>query len=228
MMTLTFSLIIIGLFIADIFFVEYEKFGWTTICITASAAIVWYSNLWGIFDTINNNCKFSLELIVAYVIVGIGWSFIKWFSYLLSYRDKFLKIKNEGVKLKNGLIKTQYEWSQTNGKTINGNPISKEALPFDYWNLRELLNDFCADSGNNRQLYNQYNDFKSKYENFSKPIASDNKAKIVAWICYWPWSLVGTFINDPLRRFVEFMFRSLRALYQRMSDKIFTDFPDKL
>lgn len=228
MMTFTFSLIIIGLFIADIFFVEYEKFGWTTICMTASAVILWYSNLWGVFDIINNNGKFYLELIVAYVIVGVGWSFIKWFSYLLSYRDKFLKIKNEGLKLKDELIKKQYQWSQDNNKVINGQPISKEALPFDVYINRELANDFCDDTIDNRSLQHTYSDFQSKYRSFSKPIASDNKAKIVAWICYWPWSLIGTFINDPLKRLVEFMFRSLKALYQRISDKIFMDFPDKL
>src|SRR5581483_2897276 len=32
-----------------------------------------------------------------------------------------------------------------------------------------------------------------------RPRAAKNKARITFWACFWPFSMAGTIINDPLR-----------------------------
>lgn len=56
-----------------------------------------------------------------------------------------------------------------------------------------------------------------------KPQAHDNKARIVAWIGFWPFSFVGTLLNDPVRRLCEFVFNQLRGTYQRLANRIFRE-----
>ncbi len=71
---------------------------------------------------------------------------------------------------------------------------------------------------------NKYNErFMFLLNGKKAPEASKHKSKIVAWICYWPFSFVGTILNDPLRRFVNFIYNRLGSTYQKMSDYIFRE-----
>lgn len=53
------------------------------------------------------------------------------------------------------------------------------------------------------------------------PQASDNKGRIVAWVSYWPFSLIGTILNDPFRKLFNFIFNQFKGLYQRMANNIY-------
>lgn len=65
--------------------------------------------------------------------------------------------------------------------------------------------------------------YYSNIVHLRKPQAHDNKARIVAWIGFWPFSFVGTLLNDPVRRLCEFAFNRLRGTYQRLSNRIFRE-----
>ena len=95
MLTLIVSLVIIGLLIADVFFVEYESFGLTTLSLIATGGAIYWCDLWGVPQFVVKNGPLCIAFAGAYLVVGIIWSFIKWYSYLLSYRDKFIDIKND-------------------------------------------------------------------------------------------------------------------------------------
>jgi len=66
-----------------------------------------------------------------------------------------------------------------------------------------------------------------RYQSFNgnalntKPKATKNKRRIVAWMAYWPFSMVGTIINDPVRRLFKFLFNTFKALYQNIADHVF-------
>lgn len=55
------------------------------------------------------------------------------------------------------------------------------------------------------------------------PKANAYKAKIMAWMMYWPWSLVVTVIDDPIRKLFNAIFEAIRGLYQRIADSAFKD-----
>ncbi len=43
-----------------------------------------------------------------------------------------------------------------------------------------------------------------------------NKARITAWIAYWPWSLLWTLIDDPFRKLAEWMYATFRSWYEAL------------
>ena len=49
------------------------------------------------------------------------------------------------------------------------------------------------------------------------PKGLDNKASIVAWISYWPLSLLGTLLNNPFRRLFEYAYSLVSGLYDKIS-----------
>lgn len=64
------------------------------------------------------------------------------------------------------------------------------------------------------------------FSNFPKgvpPKAMDNKASIMMWMTHWPFSLVWTILNDPIRRIFMFVYSRLAGLMQKISDRIFAN-----
>lgn len=53
-----------------------------------------------------------------------------------------------------------------------------------------------------------------------KPKASEHSGNIVGWMTFWPCSVVGFVLNDPVRRFFTFVFNLLRSSYQRLADHV--------
>src|SRR5205823_5639912 len=44
------------------------------------------------------------------------------------------------------------------------------------------------------------------------------KSDIIAWITFWPFSLVWTLLNDPVRRLCRRIYDELQGVYQRITD----------
>jgi hypothetical protein len=62
-----------------------------------------------------------------------------------------------------------------------------------------------------------------KYQNTrlcDTPLASDYKGKIIAWMCWWPLSMIGTLLNDPVRKFFNLAYLRLSGYYQRMANRM--------
>lgn len=53
------------------------------------------------------------------------------------------------------------------------------------------------------------------------PQASYNKGRIIAWMSFWPFSFIGTLLNDPIRKLFNQIFNQFKNLYQRMANNIF-------
>ena len=54
----------------------------------------------GPINSFVHNVHFSNLLIIAaaYIVIGICWSFVKWYSFLLKKKDKFFQLQEEDVK----------------------------------------------------------------------------------------------------------------------------------
>lgn len=53
------------------------------------------------------------------------------------------------------------------------------------------------------------------------PRASEHKTKITAWMAYWPFSVVSTFVGDLIVRVFTTIYRSLTGLMQNISNRVF-------
>ena len=52
------------------------------------------------------------------------------------------------------------------------------------------------------------------------PSAKEYKGMIVSWGIWWPASLIGTLVDDPVRKLINLVFDLLSGLYQKAADKI--------
>jgi len=53
------------------------------------------------------------------------------------------------------------------------------------------------------------------------PKVGSHKGRIMLWMCWWPWSMVWTIINDPVRRMFSRIYDLLEGLFQKIADRAF-------
>jgi hypothetical protein len=63
-----------------------------------------------------------------------------------------------------------------------------------------------------------------------RPRARQHRGQIVAWMAYWPWSLIWTVLNDPVRKSCRIIYQHIHDYLQEISNNAFRgtehDFPD--
>lgn len=69
-------------------------------------------------------------------------------------------------------------------------------------------------------LVNNY-DARAEGIDGTAPAAREHKAALTRWGTYWPFSIIGTLLNDVVRRTWEYIYETLQTTYQRMSEAIF-------
>ena len=190
--------ILFVLFVLECILLEVDKFGTATVTLIVSlvafgvAGHLHWLGLPSLLDFVRDHGVWTLAYVGAYVGVGIGWSFVKWFSYLMSFRDAFREQKTAFC-------------------TQSGLDASA-SIPED------KLKEFDSFLGQNVGWSSSH---RGQLLSRERPRASKNKARITAWACYWPFSFVGTLLNDPVRRLFNFLFNQFKALYERMSNFVF-------
>lgn len=225
MITLLLPFIFVILFITDVSLVEFEKFGWTTISLIAFAVAIYYFKLYQIPQFIASNFVLDLVFVLFYIVIGVIWSFIKWYSFLIDYRDKFSLIKDKYLSTRKGLVNAQLKWAKDNKIMVDDKPLSSvESFPLHEYS--DIYKRFLNASSAHNSIYCEYNTASREYKQFYKPQFSSYKGIIIAWMCFWVFSLIGTFIRDPLRRLFICIFNLLKKSYQKISDSVFSDFPD--
>src|SRR5258706_4888809 len=92
-------------FVVETILTETENFGWATVTLIATGVgSVLLHRLWpdvpSALDFVRDHGVFTLVYVGIYLVIGIAWSFAKWFSYLMSFRDAFRTQKEAFLKLK--------------------------------------------------------------------------------------------------------------------------------
>jgi hypothetical protein len=186
MIPLIFLFALIGVIIVAIVLTELEQFGWATVLLLATVFGSQALHVAEPLTWVKDHAVESLVYSLIYVAVGIAWSFAKWFSFLIQFRDRFRKEKERFLTNKDLDIKSQV-------------PAA-------------LLYEFNSSLSRYSYHGNSLNE---------KPRASNNKSRIVSWMSLWPCSVIGTILNDPIRRIFNFLFGQFKALYQRLADHVF-------
>lgn len=179
---------------------EVERFGWATITFLGSFFALQGLYNFGLlnFDLWNfiiAHKTYSSLFVPVYVLTGILWSFAKWASYLYKFKERFLEAKEEF--------------------------LNKHSLPTTTVLDTEFFTEWDAKHKDVTKWTHPQRFFDQSL--LKKPLASDNKRKIIFWMSLWPISFLGTLVNDPVRRFFNWCFRGLKATYQSISDHIFKD-----
>lgn len=239
------------IYVVSCFLVELEFYGWATLVLIVTVVGVQSLHVFDILSYIAANALTSIFYAVGYVAVGVAWSFIKWFSFLMKYRDKFRELKQKFLELNKipssstspddrgvpNAIRGAFEKylnihliadRHTSANDLN---VAKGKLWIAFLNesktpnnqtipvtLKEYFEVFLRDQPS-------YGDYAA-IRNGKKPVATENKAKITAWMAFWPCSVISTLLNDPIRRLFKYLFNLLKSLYQKMADAVFSDDPE--
>ncbi len=179
------SIIALVLFIV----VANEKPGWATISVIATLLLLAWLGDFNLWTVITHNPLWAVALFFAYVALGVGWSFWKWWFFVTDKRDKFVELKAE------------YE------RAVKKRKEREEVEVIEH---RYCYND---DTHLNR--------LRCEMELNKKPGARDNKARILTWTIWWPWSFIWTLVDDPLKKFFKYIYKKLQATYQKIADKIY-------
>lgn len=67
------------------------------------------------------------------------------------------------------------------------------------------------------------------FANKLPPQIAEYRQEILVWIIYWPFSMIWTILNDPVRRMAVFVYQRIGGLLQAISDRAFheTNIPRK-
>ena len=164
--------------------VEVDRFGWATTCLLAAVVGVQYFHVFDLLTYVQQNALQTALYALGYLGIGVAWSFVKWFSFLMAFRDRYREHKEK---------------------------FSQIPLPAGA--------DFDT-------AFRQYLSHRGHYNLTKRPTAAENKNRITAWMSFWPFSLVGAFLNDPVRRLFSWIFNRFRGLYQDLADSIFKNDPE--
>lgn len=190
-----FLVVLLCLAVAATVLTEVEKFGWATFLLIVGVSVAQLFHVADLFGWVKTHGVETALYTLAYVGVGVAWSFVKWFSFLMVFRDKF----------------RTYKASFLSGLTPPLNPDGQ--VPDN------MLKDFYSYL-DNQVRYTRRGVFADNPMN-TRPRAINNKARIVSWMSLWPCSFIGTVLNDPVRRLFNFLFSWFKGLYQKMADAMF-------
>ncbi len=172
-------------------FLEQEEEGKATLVFSLLIAIVLWQYKTEIFSFVSTNPYNIFGFVLCYVLAGVIWSFVKWYTYVKDAFVKFNKIKDECIK-ELGDIKTE------------------ENLKRFISRLRDV---------SEYSLIERYYSFDDAVSKIS-PKAKEKKTIIISWISYWPISLIATLLNNPFKRFFEWVYSLVSSSYDEISKKI--------
>lgn len=198
----SYVILIVGIIAAIVTMIslEMEEEGWATTAVSVALALLIWNYGSDIWTFVKNDFGTTILFVLGYLVIGVIWSFLKWNEFV---KQKIITFK----KVKAKLIVKRPEFNDTNQN-----------------DLRELCDKL-------RQ--NGFKDiWKADYNSISEiilkitPIGSENKSSIVAWISYWPLSLLATLLNNPFRKLFEYTYSLVANAYDKISEKHFKSLID--
>jgi hypothetical protein len=172
---------------------EFEKEGWATTFFSLGIALLLWNFRGDIWTFISSNPTATIGFAVSYVVVGVVWSFLKWNSYVKNVFGKLKKIKDE-------FIRDHKEINDKNRSSFN-NKIDRSGIR----------------KGDGDNLYLSGSETLEEIIEKISPIASEKKSIITSWISYWPVSLMATLLNNPFRKFFEWVYDNLSGYYDKIT-----------
>ena len=184
---------------------EDDNVGGATVAFLVTLAAVFFlGNSSWLTWIMGNPLRIGL-LVGTYLLIGVGWGISKWWIYL---HDASARNRAERMDW----LQRRLEILRPNADNVEKYEAALEqGYVFRLWPLKVKTD------------WERYVKVEYYGKVIKKPMVSANKSCITGWMTYWPWSVLWTIINDPVRRFYKWAYTHLRGLLQGMSDKAFKD-----
>jgi hypothetical protein len=190
----SYFILVIGIVAAlvTIISLEVEREGIATTAVSIALALLLWNYGRDVWEFVKSDYLTTTFFVLGYIIAGVIWSFLKW---------------NEFVKKRVRIFK------ETKAKLILDRPDFNETNDKD-------LTELC-DRLRNKGLSVWSHNINTINELIIKimPLGSENKSSIIAWISYWPLSLLGTLLNNPFRRLFEYVYSLVADAYDKITTR---------
>lgn len=212
--------IILGLYVLPIalltLLVEIEYFGWATLSLIVACGIFGYIHWGELLPYVKEHGPLMALYAGSYIGLGIIWTFLKWLIFLAKFNSQFKEAKIAFLRAKS--IK---------------NPDGSDIDPSSWVMPVNLLGTFKEWVSGRKStyhiLYSTFSNSNSTYEtstgtfesrSLARPQAIDHKSRIIAWGTFWPCSVAGFILRDPVRAIFTHLFDMLSGTYQAMSNRL--------
>jgi hypothetical protein len=197
----SYVILIVGIVAAIVTMIslEAEEEGWATTAVSIALALLLWNYGHDLWSFVKEDYGTTLLFVLGYLVVGVVWSFLKWNEFVKRKINIYKKVRAE-------LIVKRPDFDENSNKSV------------------EMLCQKLRENG----ISVWGHDVKTMAELKLKmmPIGSENKAGIIAWISYWPLSLLATLLNNPFRRLFEYVYSLVANAYDKISQKHFKSLND--
>lgn len=134
----------------------------------------------------------TVIMILSFFAIGTVWAIVKWWFHVNKAADRYVEFREK--------------WLEShNVKNVTRKTLIPDDLKGEWWGIR---------------TYDRY----YRYVNLHDPVlkARDNRSRIMSWMCYWPFSMVWTLINDPIRAIYRRIYRVIQGWLQAISERAFS------
>jgi len=234
-------------FIFLIYFLERERYLAAPFSLLLVLGLVIFggSGLGDLVRWVYNNPTYTVAGVLGYFLFGtlyvISPYIGKWWWFVRDVRDNNREQKQTWLAAWQRHITDLKYTIQNNTErskrdTANGNSLNPEyQQAID--RATEELNAWTASNGvmteallpywKSYQQESTFSDWFGRRISIEKPTPDKFKARITAWIVYWPPSLFWTLLNDPLRRIGRMIYEGVADILKKISDSAWKD-EDKL
>jgi len=170
---------------------------WSVLCLFSYALYLDLIAKQHVFGYIASHPLKILLYVIAYLLVGFAWSFVKWWLF----------VNKEALVFK----AKRYSWMESCLKSR----LSK--APQDNV-LKQQLEGLSINSAMPSCLES---DYSSTYFAISAPKVSDCVKSITLWILYWPISLLLVLMGDLITKVVHILIEKCRVVYESITKNAF-------
>jgi hypothetical protein len=191
----------VAIYLGMVVLVEMESYGLSLTLILAGLIASHFLHVFSMVDLIKNHFMVTLVCVLGYFPSGTIWGVFKWFLFLHRFNDARKVALDE--------FHDDQEAARTRAR--NGNAYATDSLLLNRTDREHL-------SGGH-------------YKNTSlskAPRIRDYRGKVVGWICFWVFSIVGTIFHDLARRISMWIYNRISGFLQWMSNKVVGDIPEPI
>lgn len=138
----------------------------------------------------------------VYLLAGIPWAVFKWWRYAVEARNRLV------------------EWLPSHPIPVRGKPASPLTDPERPVDEQETEYAY----GERLRRYGQHVPHPTQFRMVDQKFyLTTDKSRITTWLALWPFSMLGSFLNDFLLSLWENIYEMFSGVFRRISDAVFSD-----
>ncbi|MBI2120638.1 MAG: hypothetical protein HYT94_03380 [Parcubacteria group bacterium] len=218
-------LIVVAEFCLLFAFVEFERGGWGFVSVFVFAVLLYFVSDLNLFGLIWHHPWLTFAFLAVYFSAGAAWSCWKWRSFTGKRAAELSQELSCYIKDRIRDISHRTNGNEYVDRVLKNNGAAGKSVGEIEKVKAEWLQMFKTGRIPDEFLH----DWNCEYSrNRSVPTWSENKDRIVAWIMFWPWSVMWYVLADVVKDFCEWIVSRLKNVYNSIAQNAYKDIDPRL